>query len=116
MTHKWTRGLSWLALVLALGATIFAFTGMTLARVDRIGKLEGFSYLYQSAPVAAGALGLAIIALILNWRAGWPARRAALTLPRRALHGMRAVMVSAAAVSAAPLTIACAVQGRWCWL
>ena len=73
MTHKWTRGLSWLALVLALGATIFAFTGMTLARVDRIGKLEGFSYLYQSAPVAAGALGLAIIALILNWRAGWPA-------------------------------------------
>jgi len=78
MTHKWTRGLSWLALVLALGATIFAFTGMTLARVDRIGKLEGFSYLYQSAPVAAGALGLAIIAPILNWRAGWPARRAAL--------------------------------------
>jgi hypothetical protein len=78
MTHKWTRGLSWLALVLALGATIFAFTGMTLARVDRIGKLEGFSYLYQSAPVAAGALAIAIVALFLNWRAGWPARRAAL--------------------------------------
>ena len=78
MTHKWTRGLSWLALILALGATIFAFTGMTLARVDRIGKLEGFAYLYQSVPVAAGALVIAIIALFLNWRAGWPARRAAL--------------------------------------
>ena len=78
MTHKWTRGLSWLALILALGATIFAFTGMTLARLDRIGKLEGFAYLYQSVPVAAGALVIAIIALFLNWRAGWPARRAAL--------------------------------------
>ena len=78
MTHKLTRGLSWLALLLAIGATIVAFAGMTLARVDRIGKLEGFGYLYQSAPVAAGALVIAIIALILNWRAGWPARRAAL--------------------------------------
>ena len=78
MTHKLTRGLSWLAFLLAIGATIAAFTGMTLARVDRIGKLEGFSYLFISAPVAAGALLVAIIALILNWRAGWPARRVAL--------------------------------------
>jgi len=78
MTHKFTRGLSWLALILAVGATIYAFTGMTLARVDRIGKLEGFGYLYQSVPVVVGALVIAIIALILNWRAGWPARRAAL--------------------------------------
>merc|ERR1711969_363204 len=78
MTHKITRGLSWLAFLLAIGATIVAFTGMTLARVDRIGKLEGFGYLYQSAPFAAAALVIAIIALILNWRAGWPARRAAL--------------------------------------
>lgn len=78
MTHKWTRGLSWLAFVLALGATIAAFTGMTLARVDRIEKLEGFSYLYLSTPVAAGALLIALIALILNWRTGWPARRVAL--------------------------------------
>lgn len=78
MTHKLTRGLSWLALLLAIGATIAAFTGMTLARIDRIDKLEGFSYLYMSAPVAAGALLVAIIALILNWRAGWPARRVAL--------------------------------------
>ena len=78
MTHKWTRGLSWLALLLALGATIAAFTGMTLARVDRIGKLEGFGYLVQSAPFAAGALVIGLIALILNWRKGWPARRPAL--------------------------------------
>jgi len=77
MTHKITRGLSWLAFLLAIGATIVAFTGMTLARVDRIGKLEGFGYLYQSAPFAAAALLIAIIALLLNWRAGWPARRVA---------------------------------------
>ncbi|MEL7688171.1 DUF1499 domain-containing protein [Citromicrobium bathyomarinum] len=78
MTHKWTRALSWLALLLALGATIVAFTGMTLARVDRIGKLEGFGYLASSAPFAAAALVIGLIAIILNWRKGWPARRAAL--------------------------------------
>ena len=78
MTHKWTRALSWLALLLALGATIAAFTGMTLARVDRIEKLDGFAALVLSTPVAAFALLIAIIALVLNWRAGWPARRAAL--------------------------------------
>mgnify|MGYP005815611633 FL=1 len=77
MTHKWTTGFSWLALLLALGATIVAFTGMTLARVDRIGKLEGFGYLVQSAPFAAAALVIGLIAVILNWRKGWPARRAA---------------------------------------
>ena len=63
MTHKWTRALSWLALLLALGATIVAFTGMTLARVDRIGKLEGFGYLASSAPFAAAALVIGVIAL-----------------------------------------------------
>ena len=78
MSHKWTRGLSWLALVLAVLATIAAFTGMTLARVDRIEKLDGFAALVLSTPVAAFALLIAIIALVLNWRAGWPARRAAL--------------------------------------
>lgn len=78
MSHKWTRGPSWLALVLALGGTIAAFTGMTLARFDTIGKLEGFKYLTASAPVMVGALVIAIIALLLNWRTGWPARRAAL--------------------------------------
>ena len=77
MIRKLTIGLSWLAFLLAIGATIVAFTGMTLARVDRIGKLEGFGYLYQSAPFAAAALVIAIIALLLNWRAGWPARRVA---------------------------------------
>ena len=49
LTHKLIRGRSWLAFLLAIGATIIAFTGMTLARVGRIGKLEGFGYLYQSA-------------------------------------------------------------------
>lgn len=78
MTHKWTRGLSWLAFLVALSATIAAFSGMTLARVDRIEKLEGFRYLYLSAPVAVAALVIALIALVLNWRAGWPARRVAL--------------------------------------
>ena len=78
MSHKWTRGLSWFALVLALSGTIAAFTGMTLARFDTIGKLEGFKYLTLSAPVMVGALVIAIIALLLNWRTGWPARRAAL--------------------------------------
>lgn len=78
MTHKWTKGLSWLALVLALLATIAAFTGMTLARIDRIEKMEGFRALFLSTPVMAGVLVIAIIALILNWRTGWPAARAAL--------------------------------------
>ena len=78
MTHKWTKGLSWLALLVALGATLAAFGGMTLARVDRIGKLEGFGYLVQSAPFAASALVVAIIALLFNWRTGWPAWRPAL--------------------------------------
>ena len=89
MTHKWTRGLSWLALVLALLATIAAFTGMTLARIDRIEKMEGFRALFLSTPVMAGVLVIAIIALILNWRTGWPAARAALfESPERAdAHG-----------------------------
>ena len=78
MTYKWTRTVSWLSLILALGATIFAFTGMTLARIDRIEKMEGFQMLFLSTPVAAGALVIALVALILNWRARWPAWRAAL--------------------------------------
>ncbi|GAB5347511.1 DUF1499 domain-containing protein [Alteriqipengyuania sp. 357] len=77
MTHKFTRGLSWLALLLAACATIAAFTGMTLARYDTIGKLEGFGYLVNSVPFALAALVIGLIALLLNWRTGWPARRAA---------------------------------------
>ncbi|WP_234031050.1 DUF1499 domain-containing protein [Alteriqipengyuania lutimaris] len=51
---------------------------MTIARIDRIEKMEGFQMLFLSAPVAAGAVVLGLVALILNWRAGWPAWRAAL--------------------------------------
>lgn len=103
MTHKWTRGLSWLALLLALGATIVAFTGMTLARVDRIGKLEGFGYLVQAAPFAAAALAIGLIALILNWRKGWPARRAALLGFLIALGFVGSLAIRVAMAGGAPM-------------
>jgi len=103
VTHKWTRGLSWLALLLALGATIVAFTGMTLARVDRIGKLEGFGYLVQAAPFAAAALAIGLIALILNWRKGWPARRAALLGFLIALGFVGSLAIRVAMAGGAPM-------------
>ena len=103
MSHKWTRGLSWLALVLAVLATIAAFTGMTLARVDRIEKLDGFAALVLSTPVAAFALLIAIIALVLNWRAGWPARRAALLGFLIALGFVGSLAVRVAMSAGAPM-------------
>ncbi len=103
MTHKFTTGLSWLALIIAVGATIVAFTGMTLARIDNIGKLEGFGYLYRSAPFAAGALVIGLIAVILNWRKGWPARRAALLGFLIALGFVGSLAVRVMMAGAAPM-------------
>ena len=103
MTYKWTRTVSWLSLILALGATIFAFTGMTLARIDRIEKMEGFQMLFLSTPVAAGALVIALVALILNWRARWPAWRAALVGFLFAAGFIGALALRVALSSAAPM-------------
>jgi len=89
--------------LLALGATIVAFTGMTLARVDRIGKLEGFGYLVQAAPFAAAALAIGLIALILNWRKGWPARRAALLGFLIALGFVGSLAIRVAMAGGAPM-------------
>ncbi len=72
-THPWTRRISALALWLAIAAVAVALIGTTLARYDAIPKLPGFlSFVYSS--MASGAVAiLALIALLLNWRTGWPA-------------------------------------------
>lgn len=77
-THPWTRRISGLAFWLAIAAIAVALIGTTLARYDIIGKLPGFmSFVYMSM-ACGGVAAIAIIALIMNWRTGWPAGRKAL--------------------------------------
>ncbi|GAA4038608.1 DUF1499 domain-containing protein [Parerythrobacter jejuensis] len=75
--HPWTRRISGLAFWLALAAVLVAFAGMTLARFDIVGKLQGFSMFLYMVPIAGIAALIAVVALIMNWRAGWPAVRKA---------------------------------------
>jgi hypothetical protein len=77
-THPWTRRISGLAFWLAALAVVVAFVGMTLARYDLIGKLTGFMSFFYMIPVAGVAALLGLVALVMNWRTGWPAARKAL--------------------------------------
>ena len=75
----WTRRISGLSFWLAFGAIAIAFVGMTLARYDNLDKLTGFQAFLYMVPVAGLAAVIGIVALIMNWRTGWPAvRKAAL--------------------------------------
>jgi hypothetical protein len=74
-THPWTRRISGLAFWVALAAIVVAFVGMTLARYDIIGKLSGFMSFFYMIPVAGVAAVLGLVALVMNWRTGWPAAR-----------------------------------------
>lgn len=77
-THPWTRRISGLAFWLAIAAIAVALIGTTLARYDVIGKLPGFmSFVYMS--MACGGIAvIGIIALVMNWRTGWPSVRKAM--------------------------------------
>ena len=74
----WTRRVSRTSLFLAVAATLVAFGGMTLGRYDLIGKMPGFFSLFYSTPVAALAAVLGLVAVVMNWRKGWPHSRPAL--------------------------------------
>lgn len=75
----WTRRISGLAFWLAILAVAVALIGTTLARYDVIGKLPGFMSFVYSAMAGGGIAILAVVALIMNWRAGWPAAGKAVT-------------------------------------
>lgn len=77
-SHHWTRRISGLAFWAALAAIAIALIGTTLARYDLIGKLPGFmSFVYMSM-ACGGVAVIGLIALVMNWRTGWPAGRKAL--------------------------------------
>lgn len=76
--HPWTRRISGLAFWLAVATLVVAFIGMTLARYDVIGKLSGFLPVYFGFRIAGAAAVLGVIALVMNWRTGWPAVRKAI--------------------------------------
>ncbi len=98
--HPWTRRVSAFAFVLAIAAVLVAFIGMTLARYDLVGKLPGFmSFLYM-VPVAGVAALVGVIALIMNWRTGWPAAKKA----------VGAVLIGGGAFGAATLAMSPASQ------
>ncbi|ABC63379.1 DUF1499 domain-containing protein [Erythrobacter litoralis] len=75
----WTRRISGLAFWLAIAAVAVALIGTTLARYDVIGKLPGFMSFVYMAMAGGGIAVLALIALVMNWRAGWPAAGKAVT-------------------------------------
>ena len=72
-THPWTRRISALALWLAIAAVVVALIGTTLARYDVIGKLPGFMSFIYSSMVSGAVAVIALIAVLMNWRTGWPA-------------------------------------------
>ncbi|WP_435417535.1 DUF1499 domain-containing protein [Parerythrobacter aurantius] len=76
-THPWTHRISGLAFWAALAAIAIALIGTTLARYDVIGKLPGFmSFVYMSM-ACGGVAVIGLVALVMNWRTGWPAGRKA---------------------------------------
>lgn len=72
-THPWTNRISNLGIGLAVAAVVVAFGGMTLARYDLVGKLPGFMAFMYMVPVAGVAAVIGLVALVMNWRTGWPA-------------------------------------------
>lgn len=95
-THPWTRRISGLAFWVAVAAVVVAFIGMTLARYDMIGKLPGFRTFMYAVPVAGGAAIAGVVALLMNWRAGWPA----------AGKAVGAIVIGGAAFAAATIALA----------
>ena len=92
-THPWTRRISGLAFWLAVAAIAVALIGTTLARYDVVDKLTGFmSFIYMSM-ACGGVAVIALIALIMNWRTGWPAGRKALFGLILAVAGFSALII-----------------------
>lgn len=77
-TNPWTHRISSFAWWLACAVVFAGFTAMTLARFDLIGKLEGFRVFMYAVPIAGVAALVGIVALVMNWRTGWPAAGKAL--------------------------------------
>ncbi|WP_284125562.1 DUF1499 domain-containing protein [Parerythrobacter aestuarii] len=73
----WTRRASALAFWLGIAIVVIALAGTTLARFDVIGKLPGFMSFVYSAMAGGGVAVLGLVALVMNWRSGWPAARKA---------------------------------------
>lgn len=92
-THPWTRRISGLAFWLAIAAIAVALIGTTLARYGIIGKLPGFmSFVYMS--MACGGIAvLGLVALLMNWRTGWPVRNKALLGLLIGVAGFSAVFI-----------------------
>lgn len=92
-THPWTRRISAFAMWLAIAAVAVALIGTTLARYDVIGKLPGFmSFIYSS--MASGAVAvIAVVAVLMNWRTGWPAAGKALVALVIAVAGFSALIL-----------------------
>lgn len=67
---KWTKRLSKSALIFGIGAPVVAMIGVTLARYDIVGKLEGFSGILAGALIAIVGLVVGIVALILVMKKG----------------------------------------------
>lgn len=76
--HVWTRRVSGFAFWLAIAAIVVAVIGTTLARYDVIGKIPGFMAFVYMAMVCGAAAAIGLIALLMNWRTGWPSGRKAL--------------------------------------
>ena len=97
--HKWTRRISGLAFWLAIAAVAVALIGTTLARYDVIGKLPGFLSFVYMAMAGGGIAVIGLIALVMNWRAGWPSTGKALVglLIGAAAFGSLAILRSTAA-------------------
>lgn len=76
--HSWTRRISALALWLAIAAFAVALVGTTLARYDVIAKLTGFMAFIYMGMACGGIAVIGLIALLMNWRTGWPAGKQAL--------------------------------------
>ncbi|MFC3101732.1 DUF1499 domain-containing protein [Altererythrobacter lauratis] len=71
---RWAPRLSKAALYVCAAAVVIAGTGLTLARYDLLPKMTGFTAFLGGGLVAAGALVLAIAALLVGWRTGNPRR------------------------------------------
>jgi uncharacterized protein (DUF1499 family) len=77
-TPRWAPRLSKWALVAMVAAVAIAAIGLTLARYDVVPKMAGFSAFLGGGLVAAIALVMALLALLVGWRTGNPARTKAL--------------------------------------
>jgi uncharacterized protein (DUF1499 family) len=75
---KWAERLSRLSFGLGIGAIALAFTGLTLARYDVVGKLAGFSALLGGGALSLIGLVAGGIALVLGRKQTGRGRRSAL--------------------------------------